>query len=226
MKKFSEYKSTRSFRFISALLAFVLIISISFSLFTGLGYSRYAVVSDPVSSSFSAGVLTVGGDKEYTTSAMRNESGDTVIISADKKVKVTVPKDGISSYLQNDTEYSAAAPAAYVLYTKKLSDTYDSVADQYNLQYDVRLYAVYGDNDHYGYAYDVTNGIKLKIQIPEGTVTDYTDVLTANKATICYDSASHSFIYDCSMIRADQNVNITYSRAAGGVSTPNEPPQP
>ena len=230
MKKFVNFDFSRRVSHLRIVIACILIAAVCVSLTVGMGYSRLVSLSQSSSSDYEAPVLNVTDEAEYYSAIQRNTEDSTVLVSADGKVTVTIPKTGVSSYLEDDTVFDQEEPLYYVLYAKKLDESHDDSTDEDMLSYDIRLFAVYDDASHNGYAYSEDGEIELSIEIPDGDMSSYYDVYDANKGPLSYDSAKHSFVYLCEMIREDQNVDITYMRDPVGStvdpsennSTPNE----
>ena len=221
MKRFNDSVSSRAL-VIRSIVCCVLIISLCVSLSVGLGYSKFSIDTAGMSQTFSAKVLNLKANPDTITYALRNATGTTEITSSDNKVKVIVPEN-ISCRL-NDGTVINEVPSAFVLYSHKEASWYTPGADEYAIQYNVRLFALYDDEDKYGYAWSSAQDIILEIA-SDDVATSWNDHETPiHRGNVTYDDVEQCFRIQCKRLFKGQDIYIEYT--TGTPATPNEPPQP
>ena len=214
MKKFMSIVSSFSFRPLRTFIACVLIIVLCLSLSIGMGYSKYRVQVDSEEAAFEADYINLKNDSDNIRYAFRDKDGDTVLTSKDGKVKVTVPKETFS----NNT--SDSYPVAYVLYSKFKQKTYNDTNSTYQLKYDIRLYALFGSADDYGFAkivaatteYPDPDNLVVEIKIDEDTANDI--VINSpsghERGTAAFNATEKNIVLNYEMLNNDI-IDISYS---------------
>ena len=221
-------KSNRSasfgFRPLRTIVACVLIIVLCLSLSIGMGYSRYLIKAESGTATFDAQYINLKNNNNNIQYAFRNKRGVTEITSKDGNIKVTIPEDAYSFLTSDNTVHIDKTPKAYVLYTRCVDKTYDDVSEVYNLQYDIRLYAVFESTDHYGYANSVESADNIILEI--NSDEDYVNSIVDNspsayaRTPVSFDNSAKIFVFEYEMLNTDI-IDISYKNS---ISTGDEAP--
>ena len=218
MKKNFGSVSSRSRRALRSVICCVLIVTFCLSLSVGLGYSKFSVSTDGESLDFHADVLKFKSNPDTITYAMRRSTGNTVIYSKDHKVKVTIPAN---TSCKIGSRVIDERPVAYVLYTKKEASYYTPGYDDYAIEYNIRLFALYEDESKFGYAWSETQDIMLDIGSDVAVTSCHDHQAPIDRGDVTFVDEHNCFRIMCKRLFKEQNIFIDYS--TGTPSTPDQP---